>query len=203
MTGVVLLLPNGVEGRIIGQLDGPLRFDFWGYEMRQAVFETVRDDIPPLYEVELEDWEDEIDKANGRRKDDHSAGWFDYQVCLEPGLPIFRNSQLTYPSDRQPTSSLLIPDQPHPRIQATYLVAMPCPPPAPFPEPSFNKEAFNPEPDLVQAEPHDLELATLTYEIDVPTCASLVPIGTPLFRPTTRTHWVRTGRRRDQGPWMF
>lgn len=80
MTGVVLSLPNGVEGRVIAQLEGPLRFDFWGYELRQAVIETVREDLPPLYEVELEDWEDKFEKAHGRRKDDHSIGWFDYQV---------------------------------------------------------------------------------------------------------------------------
>lgn len=98
---------------------------------------------------------------------------------------------------------MLIPDAPHPRVQATYLVAMPSPPAPPFPPPTFNKESFDPEPDAAQAEPHDLELATLTYEIDLPTAASLVPIGTPLFRPTTRTHWVRTGRRRDQGFYLF
>jgi hypothetical protein len=75
---------------------------------------------------------------------------------------------------------------------------MPSPPAPSFPPPSFNPSAFDPSPSPSKAEPHDLELATLTYEIDVPTAASLAPIGTPLFRPTTRTHWVRTGRRRDQ-----
>lgn len=99
---------------------------------------------------------------------------------------------------------MLIPTSSHPCVRATFLLAMPSAPAPPFPPPSFNGAAFDAhatEPD--PPEPDDLELATVALVVDRAAVDALLPIGTPLFRPQTRTQWLRTGRRRDQGIYMF
>lgn len=51
-TLATLLRANGTV-TVVGHLDGPRRYDFWGYELRQAVVQTVNEQRPTLHEVEL------------------------------------------------------------------------------------------------------------------------------------------------------